>query len=66
MLAAACENVNCEGYVSMTNFNDGKTKAFTCSNCEQQISGKFLEEYKEVTQLSDIHLQNMKQTACIL
>lgn len=66
MLAAACENVDCDGYISMTDFNNGKTTAFKCSKCEQQISEKFIEEYKEVTQLSDIHLQNMKQTACIL
>lgn len=61
MFAAVCPNVPCTGYVNMAN-----TDELTCSKCNTSISDEFLQQYKEVTEFSEMHLQSMKQTACIL
>lgn len=62
MFSAVCPNTACKGYVDMENTDD----ELNCTKCNTTISDEFIQQYKEVTEFSEMHLQNMKQTACIL
>lgn len=66
MLAAACPADLCDGYVNMLDHEVANTDDLKCSKCNRSISDEFLQKYKDVTEFSEMHLQNMKQTACIL
>lgn len=66
MFAAVCRNASCDGYVDMAESDVADINMLKCSKCNTSISDEFLQEYKEVTDLSEMHLQSMKQTACIL
>ncbi|RZC32557.1 histone-lysine N-methyltransferase SMYD3 [Asbolus verrucosus] len=57
--AAACPNKQCDNYIDIENANpDDK-----CCKCNAIISETFLEQFKQVVELTDMHLQNMKQLA---
>lgn len=64
MTAAACPKSECDGYVNMTCIENGE-KAI-CSKCNTVAPDTFIQEYKEVTEFTEMHLQSMKDTACIL
>lgn len=68
MFAAVCRNSSCDGYVNMADSEVANINfdVFKCSKCNTAISDQFLQEYREVVEFSEMHLQNMKQTACIL
>lgn len=66
MLAAACPADSCDGYVNMLDLEVANTDDLKCSKCNSSISDEFLQQYKEVTEFSEMHLQSMKHTACIL
>lgn len=54
----------CEGYVNMNCIENGEM--VTCSKCNTMVPETFIQEYKEVTDFTEMHLQSMKDTACIL
>lgn len=66
MFAAVCPNKSCDGYVNMVDSEVANIDALKCSKCNTSISDEFLQQYKEVVEFSEMHLQNMKLTACIL
>jgi hypothetical protein len=60
--AAACPNDQCDNYIDAESASaDDK-----CGKCGAAITENFLELFKQVIEFTDIHLQNMKQLACIL
>lgn len=66
MFAAVCPNTTCNGYVNVGDIEVAKIDELKCSKCNNSISDEFLQRYKEVIEFSEMHLQTMKQTACIL
>lgn len=66
MFAAACRDVACGGYVDMANYEEANADDLKCVKCKTSLSTSFVETYKEVMEFSEMHLQNMRQVACIL
>lgn len=62
MRAAACPNTNCNEPVEIKEITDNK---LNCESCGAVVPDHFVQKYKEVTDFTEIHLQNMK-LACIL
>lgn len=66
MFAAACPKNSCDGFVNMADHEVANVDDLNCSKCNNSISDEFLQQYKEVIEFSEMHLQNMRQIACIL
>lgn len=60
--AAACLNEKCDNFVNLSDSELDKK----CAKCQTKVTEQFLMEFEEVVEFSDMHLQNMKQLACIL
>ncbi|XP_044761143.1 histone-lysine N-methyltransferase SMYD3 [Coccinella septempunctata] len=56
MLAACCPNTNCDNAITP----DGEQN---CSKCGEHINEEFLVKFREVTELTDLHIQRMKDLA---
>ncbi|XP_045460738.1 histone-lysine N-methyltransferase SMYD3 [Harmonia axyridis] len=54
--AAACPNINCDNPITSIEVQD-------CSKCGAPVTKNFIDKYKEVTELTDLHLQKMKDMA---
>lgn len=62
MTGAACPNRECSSCIDTSSIKAGNT----CSTCDTVISEDFLKEYQDVMEITMMHLENMKETACIL
>ncbi|KAL3280383.1 hypothetical protein HHI36_017870 [Cryptolaemus montrouzieri] len=58
MAAAACPNSACDNPIVGCEFEAGR-----CSKCEEEITNEFHQKFQEVIELTDLHLQNMKDLA---
>lgn len=64
MTAAACPNSSCEACIEI-NEKIEHDSILKCNECQTVISPGFIQQYKDVTEFTSTHLQNMK-LACIL
>lgn len=58
MTAALCPNSKCKEVLTLD-----RSK---CKKCDEDISDDFIRRFEEVTEFTEMHLQNMKNIACIL
>ncbi|KAB0800288.1 hypothetical protein PPYR_06028 [Photinus pyralis] len=56
MSAAACSNPHCDSLVEIRDYD----QVSNCDQCDSPISPQFKQLYKDVTEFTDVHLQNMK------
>lgn len=59
---AACPNQSCDNSITINN-DEANAK---CSKCGIAISDEFKSEFNNVVEFTTIHLDNMKNTTCIL
>lgn len=59
MLAACCPNKNCDNAITSSDTQN-------CSACNEPINEEFWMKFEQVTNFTDLHLENMKDLACIL
>lgn len=65
MFSACCQNSKCGEAVPIS--NDRTYDAiYKCSKCSSKLSEDFIQKYREVMEFTELHLENMKQLACIL
>ncbi|KAF2894223.1 hypothetical protein ILUMI_11948 [Ignelater luminosus] len=59
MTAAACPNSSCEACIEI-NEKIEQDDILECEECQTEISSSFIQQYKDVTEFTSMHLQNMK------
>lgn len=62
MNGSACPNSNCDNCIDVINVEPDQI----CSKCNTTISEQFLREFQEIMEMTQMHLNTMKETTCIL
>lgn len=62
MTGSACPNTNCDNCIDINNIEAGDR----CGKCSTVISAEFITEFRVIMEMTQIHLDNMKETTCIL
>ncbi|CAH1154974.1 unnamed protein product [Phaedon cochleariae] len=57
MTGAACPNLKCDNCIDSMNMAPGQT----CQKCNEVITKEFIENFKEVIDITNMHLDNMKE-----
>lgn len=60
MFGAECTNISCDNSVLI------KDNISECEKCGKVLSEQFVNEFKNVVEFTELHLNSMKNTACIL
>lgn len=62
MTGAACPNSKCDNCIDTTDFSIGQK----CSKCKTEITEDFMNEFTDVMDMTQGHLEKMKEITCIL
>lgn len=63
MTGSVCPNLKCDNCIDIHNTESGDI----CPKCNTLISADFKREFNEIMEMTQIHLNNMKETTtCIL
>lgn len=59
MNAAACPNQKCDEFIEFDSINGLPTK---CNRCNEKITEKHYQQFKEITQATRLHLDSLKMS----
>lgn len=62
MTGSACPNTKCDNCIDIENTKVGQP----CSKCLTLLSEEFVTEFREIVKMTQMHLNNMRETTCIL
>lgn len=62
MTGSVCPNPKCDNCIAINNIEAGHK----CEKCYTIVTGEFIQEFHEIMEMTQMHLNNMKDTACIL
>lgn len=62
MTGAACPNSKCDNCIDTGSIKPNQQ----CSKCNTIVTEEFLNEFRDVMEMTQMHLENMKETTCIL
>lgn len=65
MTAAICPTYKCDGYVNISREFE-EAEVYRCVKCGTEAQEEFVRQYRDVMEMTELHLQNMKDIACIL